>query len=83
MEILRIEGATRVLGAPEDWNEKIVGKCYGLPVLDTTCEGLSVMISAWQPSPEELKQLIAGETLKLWIIGTSHPVVSLTVGPVK
>lgn len=82
MEIKRIEGATRTLGAPHEWDENAVGKCYGLPVLDGTNEGLPVMVSAWEPSPFELEQLLAGETIKLWIYGTSHPVVSLTVGPV-
>lgn len=83
MEIKRIEGATKTYGAPEDWKEDETGKCYGLPVLEGVHAGMPVMISAWEPSPYELQQLIAGETIKLWIYGTSHPVVSLSVGPVE
>lgn len=80
MEIGRIEGATRVLGAPKNWDETSKEKCYGLPILDCLVEGIPCMVSAWKPSPEELKMLIAGESIKLWIYGNSHPVVSISVG---
>lgn len=83
MEIKRIEGATRTFGAPHDWDAEALGKCYGLPVRDVTVEGSPVMVSAWEPTPAELKMLLAGETVKLWIFGTTHPVVSVTVGPVE
>lgn len=82
MEIKRIEGATRTFGAPHDWDAAAQGKCYGLPVRDVVADGVPYMVSAWEPSPQELKALLAGETLKLWISGTVHPVVALTVGPV-
>lgn len=83
METKRIDGATRTFGAPHDWDEKTHGKCYGLPVRDVLVEGSPVMISAWEPSPQELEMLLRGETIKLWIYGTVHPVVSLSVGPVE
>lgn len=83
MEIKRIEGATRTLGAPHDWDVEKQGKCYGLPILDAVVLGDPVMVSAWEPSPDELAMLLRGETIKLWIYGTSHPVVALSVGPVE
>lgn len=83
MEIKRIEGATRTFGAPHDWDKEAKGKCYGLPVRDVIQGGTPFMISAWEPSPQELKALMAGETLKLWISGTVHPVVCLSVGPIE
>lgn len=83
MEIKRIEGATRTFGAPHEWDADKHGKCYGLPVRDVLVDGSPVMISAWEPSPQELQALLAGETIKLWIFGTSHPVVSVSVGPVE
>lgn len=82
MDIGHIEGATVTLGQPKDWDES-KGKCYGLPVLVGESEIGRVMISAWFPTPDELAQLIAGESIKLWIYGNTHPVVSLTVGEVK
>lgn len=83
MEIKRIEGATRTLGAPKDWQEDDSGKCYGLPIRDVvTDDGLKWMVSAWEPSPEELKLLQSGVTIKLMINGISHPVVSLFVGEI-
>lgn len=79
MEIKRIEGATRTLGAPHEWDH---GKCHGLPILDGMHDGVPVMVSAWEPSPLELEALLRGETIKLWIYGATHPVVSMTVGEV-
>lgn len=34
MDIGYINGYTRVLGAPENWDHNISGPCYGLPVRD-------------------------------------------------
>lgn len=82
MEIKRIEGATRTFGAPHDWDADALGKCRGLPVRDVLVEGSPVMISAWEPTPAELEMLLRGESIKLWIFGTVHPVVSISVGPV-
>jgi hypothetical protein len=77
----QIAGATAVFGAPADWNG-VDMTCGALPVrrVETT-EG-TFLVSAWEPTPQELKALLAGETIKLWIRGTGHPVVALTVGEV-
>lgn len=82
MIIKRIEGAHRVFGAPPDWNGEDMS-CGVLPVLDVQTPEGPFMVSAWEPSPEELKALLAGATIKLWVRGQIHPVVALTVGDVK
>lgn len=78
MIIKRIADATRVLGAPPDWTDD--GSCIGLPVRDVATSEGPFMVSAWEPTPQELAALQRGETLKLWIRGPAHPVVALTVG---
>ena len=73
MEIVKIEGATRVLGAPADWDHN-KAECVGLPIVDHP-EGW--MISEWRPTQEELRALIEGGTVRLWVGGSAHPVVSI------
>lgn len=81
MIVKRIADASRVLGAPADWKDD--GSCVGLPVLDVQTPEGNFMVSAWEPTPAEIQQLINGETLKLWIRGISHPVVAISVGPIE
>lgn len=81
MIIKRIEGASRVFGAPPDWDGKDM-RCGALPVVDVETPEGKFMVSAWEPSPQELQALMSGETIKLWIRGTGHPVVALTVGEI-
>lgn len=79
MIIKRIENATRTLGAPHDCTTEEV---KGLPIRDMETNIGPFMVSAWEPTPDELAALNRGETIKLWIRGTQHPVVALTVGDV-
>lgn len=79
MLIKRIEGATRNLGAPPDWDGDI-SKCNVLPIRDVVTDQGPFMVSAWEPTPAELAALAAGASFKLWIAGTAHPVVAVTVG---
>jgi hypothetical protein len=79
MLIRRIEGATRNLGAPPDWDGDI-SKCNVLPIRDVTTEHGPFMVSCWEPTPAELAAINAGESIRLWIAGTGHPVVAMTVG---
>lgn len=81
MIIKRIENATRVFGAPSDWDGKDM-TCGALPIRDVVTPEGPFMVSAWEPTPTELEALQRGETLKLWIRGAGHPVVALTVGGV-
>lgn len=77
-----IAGATRTLGKPANWDDERDGKCSGLPILDAQLpDGQPVMISAWHPTPEDLRVLQAGGALYLWVYGRAHPVVSLGTTP--
>ena len=79
MIIGRIKGATRTLGKSQGY--------IGLPLRDEliNCsvggEGTPSMVTAWEPTPDELERLNAGAPVYLRIIGTMHPPVMLEVGP--
>lgn len=80
MIIKHIEGATRVLGKSQGY--------MGLPVRDEliNCsvngEDTHSMVTAWEPTPDEIKRLVAGAPVYLRLLGASHPPVLLEVGPV-
>lgn len=81
MIINRIHGATRNMGAPKGWEEARDGVCVGLPIRDDKREnGGNVMISSWQPTPEEIEKLIAGAPVLLMVLGINHPPVHIDVG---
>ena len=81
MIIKRIANATRVFGAPTDWDGNDM-TCGALPIRDVATPEGRFMVSAWEPTPTELAALQRGETVKLWIRGPGHPVVALTVGDI-
>ena len=68
----RIEGTTRVLGKAQGF--------LGLSILDMEVEDKKVMVSAWEPTPEELKLLNEGAKVRLYVLGTVHPAVDVRVG---
>jgi hypothetical protein len=78
MQIARIEGATRVLGKSQGY--------LGLPLRDEKIccpvngPNVSAMVTAWEPTPDEIKRLNAGAKIYLRILGTTHPPVMLEVG---
>lgn len=68
-----IEGATRRIGKAQGY--------LGLALRDTaTIDGNPVMVSAWEPTPAEIAKIVAGAPIYLWVYGTGHPPVMLTVG---
>lgn len=77
MLIARIPHATRVLGKQQGY--------LGLPLRDevrnTTVDGPATpcMVTAWEPTPDELERINAGEKIHLCILGTQHPPVLLEV----
>lgn len=78
MQIAMVEGATRVIGKSQGY--------LGLPIRDEVI-ACSVngpetprMVTAWQPTPDELARLIAGASVHLSILGTVHPPVMIEVG---
>jgi hypothetical protein len=81
MEIVRLEGMNRDLGAPKDWDEEKHGKCEPLPVFAEVVKGNMVMTSAWKPDAEELAAINAGGPIALVIYGGVHPPCGLGVFP--
>ena len=75
-----IVGATRVLGAPIDWDKGAQGGCGGLPVRDDATTAGPGMTSAWFPTMEEIERIKAGAPIHLTVLGTVHPAVSMSVG---
>jgi len=75
----RIQNATRVLGAPANWDQKVL-PCGALPILDAPSGAGIQMISAWEPTPQELLKLVAGAPVYLNVFGTIHPPVAVFVG---
>jgi len=79
--VKHIADATRVLGAPPGWDGRDM-TCGAFPVRDVITPEGQFMVSAWEPTPEELERMQRGETVRLWIHGAGHPVVALTVGDI-
>ena len=80
MEIKCIVGFTRRIGKSQGY--------AGLPVRDElvhcTVNGTDTpsMITAWEPTPDELARLNAGASVHLRLLGTAHPPVMVEVGDV-
>lgn len=75
---VRIEGTTRRLGAPEGW-DKEERHCGGLAIRDEVDGGLPMMVSSWEPAPDEVLALMGGARIMLRLVGTAHPPVALWV----
>ena len=82
MDFAKIDGYTRVFGKPNNWNEDS-GECVDLYVKDIQFPDSNVMVTEWKPDPGELEQLNNGGSLFLWIYGTIHPPIAMTVEPIK
>jgi hypothetical protein len=48
-------------------------------VRDTPTDQGNFMVSAWEPTPQEIEALKNGASLQLWVRGTIHPVVAVVV----
>jgi hypothetical protein len=78
MIIKRIEGATRVLGQAQGY--------LGLPLRDELVHDpvngpcTPSMVTAWEPTPDELVRINAGAPILLRLLGRAHPPVMITVG---
>jgi general stress protein 26 len=76
----RIPGATRYLGAPAGWKPDEQGDCAHLAIRDMTINGdVPSMHSLWEPTTEEVARIVAGAKVRLIIVGTGHPPVSVSV----
>lgn len=77
----RIEGATRGLVAPADWDKAQDGACAGLVIKDEAlASGGNCMISVWHPTPREVELIQQGASVVLGVVGSLHPAVALGVG---
>lgn len=79
MLVARILNATRFLGKTQGY--------LGLPVRDElrNCAvngPINVMVTAWEPTPDELERLNKGAVVHLVVVGNAHPPVMLEVGAV-
>jgi hypothetical protein len=80
MMIIRIAGATRVIGQSQGY--------LGLPLRDEIREmklgdavhRFHAMVTAWEPTPDEIARIVAGAPIYLCVLGTGHPPVMLDVG---
>jgi hypothetical protein len=79
MEPGKIASATRIMGAPGNWDQS-KGECVGLPIEERMTEHGPVMISEWNPTTEERERLAKGLPVHLWVYGRGHPVVAISVG---
>lgn len=80
MIIARIEGATRVCGKEQGYT--------GLPIRDEIVEiegvgAVNFMVSAWEPTPEDITRILAGGKVHVWIAGKTPPVMRVNVGQVE
>jgi hypothetical protein len=78
--VARIANATRVIGKSQGY--------LGLPLRDELIHetvngpGTPSMVTAWEPTPDELERLNKGALVQLRVLGTGHPPVMLEVGGV-
>ncbi|AET90666.1 hypothetical protein BYI23_B000590 [Burkholderia sp. YI23] len=69
-----------VLGAPQGWDQKQL-PCGALPITRIEHEGVEHVVSFWRPSADELAALNNGGLVALWVVGTTHPPLSIAVEP--
>lgn len=81
MHVGRIQNATRNLVAPVDWDKDKHGACGGLPIRDENTTAGKAMVSAWFPTPDEIKRIVEGAPIYLIVVGQVHPPVDMRVGP--
>ena len=78
MQIGRIPGATRTIGASQGY--------FSLPLKDelvddpVTGPKTPCMTTAWLPTPKELDALNAGAAVHVRLIGNAHPPIMVEVG---
>lgn len=78
MMIKMIAGVTRVLGKSQGY--------LGLPIRDEVMEtqeagAVPCMVSAWEPTPDEITHIAAGGTVYLRVLGVGHPPVLIWAEP--
>lgn len=73
-----IVGCTRIMTKPVGTTDE---QCISLEIQDVPDELWgNLMVSAWVPSDAEREAIANGAPVLLSIVGTTHPVVSLSTG---
>lgn len=80
MRAIQHQSNTRVLGAPQGWQQEPLG-CSALPITDGVVDGYRCISSYWEPSPIERELLAQGGRVVLHIIGLTMPPVAIAVEP--
>jgi hypothetical protein len=71
-----ITGWNAAPGAPRKWDPARDGECGALPIRVTTHADGTVPYceSAWVPSPEDIRHIVAGQPIILHVVGWQIPV---------
>jgi len=72
MKIIEPKNCTAVLGEEQGY--------LPLPVRTELIDNVPQIVSAWEPSEEEIEKIVAGEPVMLTVLGTGQPPVILSVG---
>jgi len=75
MTPIKFEGANVILTRPEDITDEQCGSVHALRGTDE--DGLPFVMTAWEPTPEEVLAIQAGAPIYLKVCGISMPPVSL------
>lgn len=67
-----------VLGAPACWDQKTL-PCNALPITRADWNGVLAVVSFWKPTPAEIEAIKAGQSVMLWVAGSTMPPVALMV----
>jgi hypothetical protein len=66
-------------GTPAGWDREHA-PIRALPITRAKLQsGLDAVVTFWQPSPDELKRLAAGQKVALWVMGSVMPPVQIEV----
>lgn len=77
MQPILTDHTTMVLGAPADWDRAKHGECIGLPVHRDEANGR--WLSWYQPTEQDIANILAGLPIRLSIFGAGHPPVAIAV----
>lgn len=69
MRYIQHPSNNRVLGAPKDWDQYEM-PCSAMPITDCDLGGVRCIATFWQPTDEDRKKIIAGESIVLIFAGT-------------
>lgn len=72
---VKTSSITRMLGAPQNWNEEREGRCLGLPIT----EAHGYLYSYWQLTLKERCLALLGRPVRLCVASSAHPPVQIEI----